>query len=384
MTAPHPPGSDASPGRPRHDAAYRSMFAAARAVADLLRLRGADWIAGHRFDPDTLDRAPDTFVTRALRRRRADMVWRIRAPDGRAGYVLIEFQSTVDPDMPARVAGYGTRLRRRAPPLDRGPGGEPPPVLAVVVYNGGRPWSAPTDVEGVMGSAPSGGLGARPRALYHVVDLRALDPDAAPRDNAVAWMARLERARSWPEAMAVWSETRPALERDGEEELAEAFAAWIVGLLAARHDVDGRALWHRIRPREGENMRTLLERARQWGHDLNREWLERGRTEGIAQGRTEGIAEGRTEGIAQGRAEQAALLGDLAETRFGPQAAAAVSEALGDRSDPAVIARVARLLMAAASADDLLARLADRRDADNGEVGGDARPPTAAAVDDHR
>ncbi len=64
------PGSPKQPGRHPHDAAYKSLFASRRTVADTLRGALRDLAAS--LDFSTLERLPASFVTEHLRQRQAD------------------------------------------------------------------------------------------------------------------------------------------------------------------------------------------------------------------------------------------------------------------------------------------------------------------------
>ena len=68
------------------------------------------------------------------------MLWRIRASDETWLYllVLIEFQSTVDRRMALRMMDYTVRVLQGLGNDDLGAGGEYPPILPIVIYNGER------------------------------------------------------------------------------------------------------------------------------------------------------------------------------------------------------------------------------------------------------
>ena len=152
-------GSASHPPDPKHDASYKSFFAHRRTVADTLRASASD-IAAH-LDFATLERMPASFVTRALGQRHADMLWRVQTTGGRWLYILVllEFQSTVDPTMALRMMVYTGAIWERLEPDDLGPGGEYPFVLPVVIYNGGRRWTAATDVGDLLAQVPRELLG---------------------------------------------------------------------------------------------------------------------------------------------------------------------------------------------------------------------------------
>lgn len=323
--------------RPRHDAAYKLLFAHPRAVADLLRLPDIRRIQGGGPDPAALTRVSDAFVGDALRRRTADMVWRAETADGGVRHVLIEFQATVDANMHLRVAEYATLLRRSAPAEDRGPGGSAPSVLAVVVYNGEDRWTAPADTEGVFGLESPGG---RSPPWYALAALReAPEEEALPAGNVVGWMARLERAGTNGELLALWKRLRGMLEREGERGLRDAFWAWIVYVL-----VDPAADTAReLQPRVGEaDMTTLVRRAEQMRERERREWFVEGRAEGRALGRTEGAVRARTR---------------MAALKFGADTAAGLAERLEAIVDLDVLDRVGDAIIQCENGDELLARV---------------------------
>lgn len=97
------------PGRPKHDAAYKSLFARRRTVEDTLRAIHVATATGEaakrdseledlarHLDFSTFERMPASFVTEHLGRRQADMLWKIRTVDETWLHLLIlfEFQST--------------------------------------------------------------------------------------------------------------------------------------------------------------------------------------------------------------------------------------------------------------------------------------------------
>ena len=66
------PGTPKQPGRHPHDAAYKSLFASRRTVADTLRGALRDLAAS--LDFSMLERLPASFVTEHLRQRQADIL----------------------------------------------------------------------------------------------------------------------------------------------------------------------------------------------------------------------------------------------------------------------------------------------------------------------
>ncbi|MES1242468.1 MAG: Rpn family recombination-promoting nuclease/putative transposase, partial [Acidobacteriota bacterium] len=105
-----------------HDHGYKLLFSHAALVADVLRgFVREDWVA--ELDFETLERVDGSYVFDDLRHRESDMVWKVRWRD-RVLYVylLLEFQSTVDPFMPVRsmtAALFGMERSRSLEDLRR-------------------------------------------------------------------------------------------------------------------------------------------------------------------------------------------------------------------------------------------------------------------------
>ena len=137
------------------DASYKLLFSAPEVVRDLVLGFIPDaWL--HSLDYTTLEKVPGSYVTDDLRHRADDVIWRVRA-DGEWVYLylLIEFQSTVDPWMAVRMMTYVGLLYqdliRRGDALK---GKMLPPVLPIVLYNGDAKWTAATDIAELIPKAP--------------------------------------------------------------------------------------------------------------------------------------------------------------------------------------------------------------------------------------
>ena len=347
------PDEPIRPTKPKHDAAYKSFFAQRRTVADTLRaLHVATGITtedprerdpelgddlGRRLDFATLERVPASFVTEHLGRRHADMVWRIRTFDETWLHLLVlfEFQSTVDRRMAFRMMNYAGGIWMGLDSDHLGPGRVFPLILPVVVHSGQRRWTAPRDVFELLIPTPHDLLGSRPRHPYFLIELQRLDSTPLPEENVLSMIAALERARSPERLEELALSLREWVERVGAQELLDSFREWIFQVLAQRHGPEGRALELRIRNREEARMTTLIERARQWGDELNQEWLERG----LAKGRLEGERE---------------LVCRLVARRFGQGAAEDLVPVLANISDSDRLAEIAAEVFTCKTAGELL------------------------------
>ena len=303
------------------DPAYKLLFSQPRMVEDTLRGYVApDWCEA--LDFSTLTRMNAEYIGPELYNRIGDMLWRVEfregsplggppLDNGERPYLLVlfEFQSAVDPDMAWRMHEYVYLLQRH----QRSNGtlkaeGREPPVLAVVVYNGDRPWTAGDERSGpvVEGPSGSGWTGNRTRT-YVVLDERALAEggggpvgsrrrlhgsrrlrlDRLPSDNRLTTLIGLETGSAEALPGLLWE----AFERyAGEEEkgLREGYHARVrdAGALRGGEGLPPLAEMERELEarRGGRQMPGLMEaRVMEWEARV----LERGRE----QGREQALAE---------------------------------------------------------------------------------------------
>ncbi len=333
---------------PVNDPIYKRIFAFPRMVEDLLRgFAKGDWI--QRADFPALRKAPAEYVGDDLRKRLGDSVWRLPL-DGDWLHVLIllEFQSRSEPDMALRILEYTVLLYRELSRSGLGPGGLRPPVLPVVLYNGGPRWSAATDVRDLV--APTGLSLAphQPSQRYLVVDLQRLREDDLPLRNLVGAVSRMERSRSPEDLRLVAASLQGWLREPGDAELRRAFADWLWRLArrlqpeAADSPPPGLDL-EDVRMTLDEM--SLEERVAEWP----KPWIQQGREQGLEQGREQGLE--------QGLERQRALLRRLATVRFGEDTADRAAELLEDVADSDHLEEIGELIVRCETGREFLARL---------------------------
>lgn len=120
-----------------HDASYKLLFSHPAMVRDLIKgFIPDEWL--QKLDYESLEPIPTELVSEDLRKRSADLIWRVKVEgDWVYLYFLIEFQSKVDRYMALRVMVYlgllyQSIVRHGALLAD----GRLPPVLPIVLYNG--------------------------------------------------------------------------------------------------------------------------------------------------------------------------------------------------------------------------------------------------------
>ena len=295
--------------------------------------------------------------------RYADAVWRIRyagadaGADARTLVLLLEFQSTVDPDMAARTLAYTSLLRehlRRQGRLD--PDGALR-TLAVVVYSGAKPWSA-AGAAGAVPLSPDGTPLLTVVAPYRLLDSRRAAADDSTERNPALAVLGVEGATSPAQAaarmqaMAVWL-PQVLADRDVRREFGASVAAWLAATMprlfpsADGEEIGsiGLGLFE-----EEDEMTTLHLRAKEW----EAEWLR----QGIAQGMERGLAQGVERGLAQERA----LLREQAARKFGAAVGEALVRRLESASDAEALRDIGVLIIDCADGAELLARVPPRGD----------------------
>jgi hypothetical protein len=285
-----------------HDTGYRLLFSHPEMVRDLLTgFVPESWVA--ELDFDTLEKVNGSYVTDDLRSRCADVIWRVRwGKHWLYLYLLLEFQSTVDPYMAVRIMDYAALLYQdliRTRQL--GDTGHLPPIVPLVLYNGRPRWQAATDIGDLV--FPVYGELARyqPRLRYLLLDEgRFQDQDLAPLRNLVAALFRLENSRDAAAIQRILRHLTDWLHAPQQAGLRRSFTEWLRRVLLPGR-LPGITIPAMQELQEVDDM--LAERVQEWYAEYER----KGRQAGMAQG------------MEKGRSDEARriLLGLLAH-RFGP------------------------------------------------------------------
>lgn len=209
----------------QHDPVYRRIFNRAQIMEEILRRYAIGPWAAH-LDFSTLEPVPADFVTEYLKKYEADLIWRVRyGPDqGEWFYVfvLMELQSTVQRFMALRLLGYLLQLCVAL--LTYGkflaahrPRRLLPPVLAVVLYNGEKPWTAPLSLAELF--KPMEGF-TPPEFRYMVLDVnRYSREELRPVEDVTSGVFLMEQSKDVEELQVVLDELEdvvddPSLARD--------------------------------------------------------------------------------------------------------------------------------------------------------------------------
>ena len=272
-----------------YDQSYKNLFSHPQLVRDLLQgFIKEQWVAG--LDLDTLEKVNGSYIADDLREREDDIIWRVRwGKEWIYVYLLLEFQSTVDPYMAVRLLSYVGLLYQDIIKTKQQLGnGKLPPVLPLVLYNGERAWNASRDIGSLIQHIPGGLEQYRPDFQYLLIDESYYQMENLPTSNLVSSIFQLEQSQNPEDVHRVVKMLIEWLKSSEQTSLRRAFTVWINRVLLPVR-LPGQKV-----PKVNELMEIetmLAERVKEW----TREWKE----EGIQLGLQKGLQKGRQEGLCQ-------------------------------------------------------------------------------------
>jgi hypothetical protein len=217
-----------------HDASYKHLFSHPELVESLIRdFIPEDWV--RELDFSSLERQNGSYVADDLRERHDDIIWRIRCRgEWFYIYLLIEFQSSVDPWMAVRVMTYVGLLYQEMFRSGQFETGGLPPVFPLVLYNGRKAWTARLDVAELIAPASPALARYRPSLRYFILDEGRVPDEALGENSLVAQLMRMERSdgpEGLREALGV---LKTRLRDQKYRSLNRAFTVWIHRVLMNR------------------------------------------------------------------------------------------------------------------------------------------------------
>jgi predicted transposase YdaD len=269
-----------------HDTGYRLLFSHPEMIRDLLTgFVPESWVA--ELDLDTLEKVSGSYVTDDLRSRCDDVIWRVRwGEEWIYLYLLLEFQSTVDPYMAVRIMAYTALLYQdliRARQLDET--GHLPPIVPVVLYNGQPRWQAATDIGDLIFPVHGELAGYQPRLRYLLLDEgRFEDQDLAPLQNLVAALFRLENSRDAAAIQRILRHLTDWLHAPQQAGLRRSFTEWLRRVLLPGR-LPGITIPAMQELQEVDDM--LAKRVQEWYAEYERKGLQAGMAQGMEKGRSD-------------------------------------------------------------------------------------------------
>ena len=329
-----------------HDPTYKESFSFPRMMEELVRAVSSRW--ARELDFSTLTRLSSEYISAGRTNRYGDMLWEAGLLDGRGSVLItLEFQNTVDREMPLRVLDYASSALLdwvRREPLARGD--KAPLMLPIVVYGGRRPWGVPTRLADLLPPTPPQLLANQPLYEYFLLEERRGGTGGLPPGNLVTGLVGVVRARKKADLVGQLVQLHDWLGTDRDGALDRALTTWIWHLLSSLGPPG-------LNLGAVTTLKEVLEVIRPTG-----QWAVRWYEDGLDEGREQGIQQGREQGIQQGRSQgQASVLRRQAARKFGPDAEGILTELLDGVTDPEDIDKLAHAVVDCDNAEDFVGRV---------------------------
>ncbi|MGE4503558.1 MAG: Rpn family recombination-promoting nuclease/putative transposase [Thiomicrospira sp.] len=273
-----------------HDRGYKYLFSHKELVQELLEHFLP--VEFHQMmDFDTLRKDSESFITEAFKDRADDVIWsvQINLESGQSTrlflYLLIEFQSKIDPTMPVRMLQYvgllyEHLLREHKIDIDLTHG--LPPVLPIVLYNGRPTWTAATSMVQIQPNLPAFLKPYQPAMDYFLLDEQRIEPEKLNAiHNALSLVFQFEQAYGIEAGRAVILKfvqeykTLPHVERIGK-----VLYRWVVRDLQKRLPKGMISDKDIERLQDLEDPTMLAENVENWFVEARLEGLQRGELKG--------------------------------------------------------------------------------------------------------
>ncbi len=259
----------------QHDRSYHRLFSEPALVEDLVRhFVEEPWV--NELDFTKLTRVNTKFHSDALERRDGDIIVRIPFLENEQCeiylYLLLEFQSRVDPWMALRFGTYVHLLYEQLVKEKRlAPDGHLPPVFPLLLYNGDKTWDAATDIKSLISLPPNTPLWQwQPSMRYYVIDENRYPEGKTGSLSGLVF--RLENANTPQDFNAALEEMAQAIPPHLDS-VKRAFAVWITYVLAPYKGI-------KLQPKDKSDLDEVKDmlstRIAQWEVNIREEGREEG------------------------------------------------------------------------------------------------------------
>ena len=296
-----------------HDSGYKRLFSNRTIFQQLLEtFVDQEWV--HSLDFDNCESLDKSFISEHYKETESDLIYKIQFQDRPRQdrnreiyiYILIEFQSRVEPFMALRVLNYLTNFYMDFLVNNKGIK-KLPPVFPIVLYNGNAPWTAPVNLSALIEQTPPLGRFALDFEYFLIAE-NEYSREALLKIRNIVSTLFLTESHYDVEVLEV--ELTNLFSSEGDREAVSLFLNWFKQLSA--HG--------RIRPEAYESLesiyqteeevKTMLVTALQKDREQMfqnglREGEQKGKQEGLREGEQKGKQEGLREGEQKGRIETA-------------------------------------------------------------------------------
>ncbi|MYE91474.1 Rpn family recombination-promoting nuclease/putative transposase [Candidatus Poribacteria bacterium] len=281
-----------------HDSGYKKLFSNRTIFRQLLEtFVNQEWV--HSLDFDTCEPLDKSFISEHYKETESDLIYKIQFQDREVYiYILIEFQSTVDPFMALRVLNYITNFymdflvnNKSVKKL--------PTVFPIVLYNGEARWTAPVNLSELIEQTPPLGAFGLDFQYFLIAENRYSQEALLKIRNIVS---TLFLAESYYDVDVLEVELLNLFSSESDKQAVSLFLNWFKQLAfhgrLESDDYESLESIYRTEEEVKTMLVTALERERE-------QIFQNGLREGEQKGKQEGLLEGKQEGRIEGRIETA-------------------------------------------------------------------------------
>ena len=281
-----------------HDSGYKKLFSNRTIFRQLLEIFvNQEWI--HSLDFDKCEPLDKSFISEHYKETESDLIYKIQFHDREVYiYILIEFQSTVEPFMALRVLNYVTNFYMDFL-VNNSDVKKLPAVFPIVLYNGEAPWLAPVNLSALIEQNPPLGTFALDFQYFLIAENRYSQEALLNIRNIVS---TLFLAESHYDLDVLEVDLLNLFSSEADKEAVSLFLNWFRQLAfhgrLESEDYQSLESIYRSEEEVKTMLVTALERERE-------RFFQNGLREGEQKGKQEGLLEGEQKGRIEGRIETA-------------------------------------------------------------------------------
>ena len=280
-----------------HDSGYKKLFSNRTIFRQLLEtFVNQEWV--HSLDFDKCEPLDKSFISEHYKETESDLIYKVQFHNREVYiYILIEFQSTVEPFMALRVLNYITNFYMDFL-VNNSDVEKLPAVFPIVLYNGSAPWTAPVNLSALIEQTPPLGAFALDFQYFLIAENEYSQEALLKIRNIVS---TLFLAESHYDLEVLEAELLNLFSSETDRQAVSLFLNWFRQLaFHGRIESDDYQSLESIYQNEEEvktMLVTALERERQ---RFFQNGLREGKQEGLREGEQKGLREGKQEGLREG------------------------------------------------------------------------------------
>ena len=266
-----------------YDAAYKHLFDYPGMVRQLLEnFIPMDWVKW--VDYEKLEKVNASFVRRNYKKKESDVIYKLNFQDQTAYlYLLLEFQSTVDTNMPFRIQSYVNDFYESI--IKKGKKDRYPIIFPVVIYNGDKTWTVPDNVKDKIEIPKDPKLEPYiPSLKYFKIIINEFKKSSLLKIRSILSSIFLIEQMDIKELENKFRELAEIISEEVSTDLKEAFQNWFQRFLEVEEIQNSEKL---TLTNEKEVYTMFATTVKKWEKQLEKRGEKRGKKEGIKEGKIE-------------------------------------------------------------------------------------------------